>query len=61
MFLLIKGYAWELFRVLLEPDLPELTDLRAPPPLRKLRGSRGAGRQTLFLEATFFETIISFV
>ena len=54
----MKGYAWELFRVLLETDLPGLTDLRAPPPLRKLRGSRGR-TANFFFEATIFEAIIS--
>ena len=49
----MKGYAWELFKVLLETDLPGLTDLRAPPPLGKLRGSRGR-TANLFLRRTFF-------
>ena len=69
----MTGYAWELFRVLLETDsrggkmggvlesdLPGLTDLRAPPPLRKLRGSRGR-TANFFLRQTFLETISFFV
>ena len=37
----MKGYAWELFRVLLETDLPGLTDLCASPPLREFPGLDG--------------------